>query len=242
MDATNVQEDAPPPGRMILTSYHPHDSDILTSPPHSIFVAIPKIAQQRINAAKLSIQGISLSQTQSQNYTLSINSTIEADSSISATIDAFEGVMYLEDWAPQTPFARIQFPQTTSAAQTVVNITQFTEILDMNAFTVFNTWFLVNESINVSVEGDTQLSVKGLSRKYDVHFKKTVNMPALASFNGTTVPSSRVSLTADAQGNNFFGNVTIPNRSLITFEIVSVPFALFSSSLSGMSFCEELAV
>lgn len=206
--------------------------NVLTLAPFSqprIFVAIPKIAQQRINAAKLTIQGINLSQTQATNYTLSINSTIEADSSISATIDAFEGVMYLEDWAPQTPFARIQFPQTTSAAQTVVNITQFTEILDMNAFTVFNTWFLVNESINVSVEGDTQLKVAGLSKKYDVHFKKTVNMPALANFNGTTVPTSRVQLTADSQGDNFFGNVTIPNRSFITFEIVcsSPPPPLF---------------
>lgn len=189
-------------------------------PKYSIFVAVPKIAQQRINDAKLTIQGINLSQTQSTNYTLSINSTIEADDSISATIDAFEGVMYLEDWEPQTPFARIQFPQTTSASQTVVNITQFTEVLDMNAFTVFNTWFLVNESINVSVEGDTQLQVKGLNRKYDVHFKKTVNMPALSNFNGTTVPSSRVQLTPDSDGNNFFGNVTIPNRSFITFEIV----------------------
>lgn len=129
--------------------------------------------------------------------------------------------MYLEDWAPQTPFARIQFPQTTSAAQTVVNVTQFTEILDMDAFTVFNTWFLVNETINVSVEGDTQLKVSGISKKYPVHFKKTVNMPALSNFNGTTVPSSRVELTPDDQGNNFFGNVTIPNRSFITFEIVS---------------------
>lgn len=195
---------------------------VLTSLPfqQSIFVAVPKIAQQRIDDAKLTIQGINLSQTQASNYTLSINSTIEADSSISATISAFEGVMYLEDWEPQTPFARISFPQTTSASQTLVNITQFTEVLDLDAFTVFNTWFLVNESINVSVEGDTHVQVKGLSKKYGVHFKKTVNMPALANFNGTTVPSSRVQLTPDSDGNNFFGNVTIPNRSFITFEIV----------------------
>lgn len=199
--------------------------DLLTR----IFVAIPKIAQQRINDAKLTIQGIQMSQTQAENFTLSINSTIEADSSISAVIDPFEGVMYLEDWAPQTPFARIQFPQTTSASQTIVNITQFTEILDMEAFTVFNTWTLVNETINVSVEGDTHLKVSGISKKYPVHFKKTVNMPALSNFNGTTVPTSRVQLTADAQGDNFFGNVIIPNRSFITFEIVCrSPLSLFN--------------
>lgn len=162
-----------------------------------------------------------MTQTQSTNFTLAINSTIEADDSIHAVIDPFEGVMYLEDWAPQTPFARIQFPQTTSAPLTAVNITQFTEILDLNAFTVFNSWFLVNETINVSVEGNTQLTVSGISRKYPVHFKKTVALTALSNLNGTTVPTSRVQLTPDADGNNFFGTVVIPNRSLISFEIVS---------------------
>lgn len=187
----------------------------------SIFVAIPKIAQSRVNGATLKIQGIQLSQTQADNYTLAINATIQADDSIHAVIDAFDGVMYLEDWPPQTPFARIAFPSVTSAAMTAINISQFTEILDLNAFTVFNEYFLVNESINVSVEGDSMIKVAGVNRKYPVTFKKTINMPALSNFNGTTVPTSRIALPADADGNNFFGTVVIPNRSYITFEIVS---------------------
>lgn len=192
----------------------------LTCP--SIFVAIPKIAQQRVDGAKLSIQGIHLSQTQAENFTLAINSTLEADDSIDAVIDAFAGYMYLEDWPPQTPFARIQFPSVTSAAITAVNISQFTDILDMNAFTVFNEYFFVNSTIRVSVEGDTHLTAKGLSKKYPVHFKKTIEMPALGNLNGTTVPNSSVLLQPDANGNNFIGTVVIPNRSYITFELVSL--------------------
>ncbi|KAF3769339.1 hypothetical protein M406DRAFT_321256 [Cryphonectria parasitica EP155] len=189
-----------------------------------IFVAVPKIAQSRINGAKLSIQGISVTQTQSTNFTMSINSTVEADDSIHAVIAAFEGDMYLEDWAPQTPFARISFPQTTSASKTAVNVTQFTQILDMNAFTVFNEWLLVNATVNVTVAGDTTVQVSGISKKYPVSFKKTVSMPGLSNFNGTTVPNSTVSLTADALGDNFHGTVIIPNRSLVTFEIGNTSF------------------
>lgn len=184
-------------------------------------MAVPKIAQSRVNGATLEIQGIQLSQTQSTNFTLAINSTIKADDSIHAVIDAFDGVMYLEDWAPQTPFARIAFPSVTSAALTNVNISQFTEILDLNAFTVFNQYFLVNETLNVSVEGDSHIKVSGVNRKYPVHFKKTVSMPGLSNFNGTTVPTSKILLTPDSDGNNFLGTVVIPNRSYITFEIVS---------------------
>lgn len=164
-----------------------------------------------------------MTQTQSNNFTMSINSTIEADDSVHAVIDPFDGVMYLEDWAPQTPFVRLNFPQTTSATRSAVNITQFTDILDLDAFTVFNTWVLLNETLRVSVEGDTHVTVSGISRKFPVHFKKTLTLTGLSNFDGTTVPNSTVSLTADAQGDNFFGTVIIPNRSPITFEIVSGP-------------------
>ncbi|KAI3390498.1 hypothetical protein diail_9502 [Diaporthe ilicicola] len=189
-----------------------------------IFVAVPKIAQSRVNGASLTIQGIILSQAQAENFTMSINSTLRADDSIHAVIDPFEGVMYLEDWAPQTPFARLRFPQTTSASESAVNLTQFTDILDMNAFTVFNTWVLVNETLRVSVEGDTHIRVSGISRKYPVHFKKVVEIKGLNNFNGTTVPESRVQLTPDANGDNFFGTVSIPNVSLLTFDIGNSTF------------------
>lgn len=131
--------------------------------------------------------------------------------------------MFLEDWPPQTPFARISFPSVTSATKSVVNITQFTQILDLDAFTVFNDWFIQNETIRVSVEGDSHLRVNGVNRKYPVHFKKTIEMPALSNLNGTTVPNSTVLLTADAQGDNFIGTAVIPNRSFITFELVGPP-------------------
>ncbi|KAL1855678.1 hypothetical protein Daus18300_011059 [Diaporthe australafricana] len=189
-----------------------------------IFVAVPKIAQSRVNGATLSIEGITLSQAQSENFTMAINSTLRADDSIHAVIDPFEGVMFLEDWAPQTPFARLQFPQTTSATESAVNLTQFIDILDMNAFTVFNTWVLVNETLRVSVEGDTHVKVTGISRKYNVHFKKVVEIKGLNNFNGTTVPDSRVQLTPDENGDNFFGTVSIPNVSLLTFDIGNSTF------------------
>ncbi|PSR82272.1 hypothetical protein BD289DRAFT_371512 [Coniella lustricola] len=192
-----------------------------------LFVAVPKMIQSRINAAKLNIQGITITQTQSQNFTMAINSTIEADSSIHAVIDSFSGNMYLEDWAPQTPFVSVKFPQTTSASETAVNITQFTDILDLNAFTVFNQWLLTNSSLNVSVEGNTHVKISGISHKYPVHFKKTLNIAGLESFSGFSVPNSSVSTSADAQGDNFFGTVIIPNRSLVSFEIGNVSFATY---------------
>lgn len=187
----------------------------------SIFVAVPKIAQNKVNSAELQIDSIVASNTQEGNFTMSINSTIRLGSSTPATIDAFEGVMYLEDFEPHAPFAKLAFPQTTGDKLQVVNISQFTPITDLEAFTRFNTWLLVNESIRVTVEGDTKIHVKGLGKAYPINFKKTVTMAGLQNFNGTVVPYSVVSLTPDANGDNFHGNVTVPNRSVVTFDIVS---------------------
>lgn len=143
---------------------------------HSIFVGVPKIAQKKIDEAELTIDSIVASNTRTDNFTMSVNSTIRIASATSATIDGFEGIMYLEDFQPVTPFARLQFPQTTGDSLQVVNLTQFTPIEDLVAFTRFNTWLLLNDSIRVTVMGDTQVQVSGLNRKYKVTFKKTVEL------------------------------------------------------------------
>lgn len=195
-----------------------------------IFVGVPKIAQKKIDEAELTIDSIVASNTRTDNFTMSVNSTIRIASATSATIDGFEGIMYLEDFQPVTPFARLQFPQTTGDSLQVVNLTQFTPIEDLVAFTRFNTWLLLNDSIRVTVMGDTQVQVSGLNRKYKVTFKKTVELTGLQNFAGTFLPYSQVSTTADKNGDNFHGIVTIPNRSVVTFEIGN---ASFTSYLEG---------
>ena len=230
---------------------------------------MPKIAQKKLDQAKLNLKSIVVTNTQSQNYTMAIDSTIEADDSVHADIDGFKGQMYLEDFHPHTSFAEIDFPPTTSSAEQTVSVSQFTPITDLEAFTIFNTWLLINDTLRVTVEGDTKIKVKGISKKFDVTFKKTITMPGkfpmlptnnpghhcilrvcpmlwwywfvraltnfpslgLRSFNGTTVSQSRISLEADDDGNNFHGFVSIPNYSLVTFEIVSESGCFGASTL-----------
>ncbi len=143
----------------------------------SLLVAVPKIAQSKIDDAVLTLDALTVSNTQAGNMTMAINSTITTDGSVHADIDGFEGVMYLEDHPDQTPFARIQFPATTADKLQVVNVTQSVAIDDVAALTTFNTWLLANETLRVTVRGDTQVKVKGISRYYGVTFKKTITMP-----------------------------------------------------------------
>jgi len=192
--------------------------------PVVLLVAVPKIAQQKIDDAELIFDGLVVTNTQTQNLTMSINSTIKTDGSVHADIAAFDGIMYLEDHEPHTPFAKIQFPATTADALQTVNVTQFLHIEDVEALTVFNTWLLANETLRVTIEGDTHVRVKGIARDYPVTFKKTITMPGLQMLDGTEVIPDWISLTPDDKGNNFNATTLIPNRSRVSFELGNVTF------------------
>ena len=148
-------------------------------PPYSIFAIIPKIAQSKLDAAELTLDSISITNTQSNSYQMAINSTIRTDGSVHAVIDGFVGIMYLEDLQPQTPFSTLNFPQTTSDSYQTVNVDQHVEITDMKAFTVFNTWLLEKESLRVTMSGDTFIHVNGISRAYPATFKKTLTLKGM---------------------------------------------------------------
>jgi hypothetical protein len=124
----------------------------------------------------LSIQGITILQTQTNSYQLGINSTIQTDGSVHARIEGFSGSMYLEDLQPHRPFATLMFPETTSDALQIVNVSQHIDVTDMAAFTTFNTWLQNNETLRVTVSGETFVHVSGISRGYPVTFTKTVTL------------------------------------------------------------------
>ena len=113
---------------------------------------------------------------------MAINSTITSSGGFSAVISGFVGQMYLEDLPAHTPFAAINFPETNSDAFQVVNVSQFVPITDMDAFTTFNTWLLHNDTLRVTVSGDTFIRVSGISKEFPVTFQKTIEMPGTFDF------------------------------------------------------------
>ncbi|KAL7945922.1 hypothetical protein V8C42DRAFT_321958 [Trichoderma barbatum] len=192
-----------------------------------VFVAVPKIAQHKINDAKLELQGVNVLNAKPDSILLEINSTITTDGSIKANIDAFDGVMYLEDLPEHTPFLNVAFPATTGDKHQTVNISQEVQIQDHDAFNTFNIWFAANETLRVTVEGRTKVKPSGLTRKYDVTFKKTIVMNGLNLFSGTAVTNGKIDMTAKKGQPNFSGTADIPNASYFTLDIGNATFTNF---------------
>lgn len=192
--------------------------------PVVLLVGVPKIAQQKLDDAELILNSLTVTNTQGKNLTMSLSSTIKTDGSVHADIDPFEGVLYLEDHEPHTPFAKINFPPTTADALQTVNVTQFLPIDDVKALTIFNTWLLANQTLRVTVLGDTHVRVRGISRSYPVTFKKTISTPGLRLLEGTVVKPTWIGLEPDDNGNNMRATTIIPNRSVVSFELGNTTF------------------
>lgn len=193
----------------------------------AIFAVVPRVAQDKMDAAKLEIQGVNVLQTESNDYLIQINSTITTDGAIKADIDPFDGVMYLEDFEPHTPFTRLRMPKTNANKHQNVNVSEPISIDDMEAFRRFNVWFHNNETLRVTIEGKTKVKPHGLARKYSVDFKKTVTLKGLNNFAGTEVTEGHISLTEDENGQNFNGTANIPNASHFTLDIGNASFVNF---------------
>lgn len=156
---------------------------------------------------------------------MTIASSIKTDGTVKADIDPFEGVMYLEDYPPHEPFVTLRFPKTNANKFQWVNFTQDnTQIKDMEAFTRFNTWFVNNETLRVTISGKTKVQPKGLNRKSKVDFKKTLELKGLNLFKGTKVNNGRVDLSKKPPAHNFFADVVLPNPSHFTLDIGNATF------------------
>ncbi|KAI1757091.1 hypothetical protein F4782DRAFT_481203 [Xylaria castorea] len=209
--------------------------------PSVLLVAVPKLAQQRLNQAKLAIDGITVTNTQTGSFVMSINSTIKADDSVHATIDAFEGTMYLADVDPPLAFAQIDFPQTSSSSVQVVNVTQEIQISNLGSFTAFNKALLSNASVNIQVKGDTHIHVSGISRAYPATFDKTVTLKGLNNFNGLSITDP--SISALALKNNFNATVHIPNPSVLTLDIGNTTFTNYFNGMDvGQTYINNLVL
>lgn len=199
----------------------------------SIFVVVPKVAQSKVNAADLEVQGVNVLDAKPDSYTMEINSTITTDGAVKADIDSFEGKMSLQDVPNAPAFAILQFPQTTANKHQTVNISQTVQITDMEAFKQFNIAFFQNETLRVRIAGKTSLQPAGLARKYDVDFVKILDLAGLNVLKGTKVTDGTVDLAASKGKPNFMGTAEITNPSHFTLDIVSSRLSL---SAFGASF------
>ncbi|KAF4581123.1 hypothetical protein GQ602_007260 [Ophiocordyceps camponoti-floridani] len=194
-----------------------------------IFVAVPKIAQKKMDAAVLDIQGVAVRDTKPDGYRMDVNSTMETDGSMHADIDEFRADLVLTDVKDglDPVFASLTFKKTPVEKLIKVNVSEEANITNRAGFTMFNTLMYQRESVRVIVRGETRIKPAGLNRKYSVKLFRNYVFKGLNRFQGATV-DGLVDITALKGTPNFKGKAVIPNRSIFTLEIGNASFTNFA--------------
>ncbi|KAI0473074.1 hypothetical protein GGR56DRAFT_597701 [Xylariaceae sp. FL0804] len=205
--------------------------------PSVILVAVPRLAQKRVDAASLTVDGVAVVDTRAASFTMAINATIRSPHGVRAHVDAFNGTLYLVA-DPPVAFTQMRFPAVTSGggAQTV-NVSHEISLSSsssdgsgdgaasssgLSSFTEFTATLLQEKSVDVRIVGYTHVHVPGIDRAYAVTFNKTVSLAGLDGFAGLSVSDPHLSLTSK---NNFKGTVHIPNPSVLTLDVGNITFA-----------------
>ncbi|KAF7536517.1 hypothetical protein G7054_g4458 [Neopestalotiopsis clavispora] len=189
-----------------------------------ILVAVPKIAQSKVNDAQLNIDGVAVTETEPGSFNLAINSTITTDGSTHATIAGFNGTMWLLDTDGPVAFTSLEFPETTSDAVSTVNISQPITVDHLDQLTTFNQRLLTNDTVNVRVNGSTTVRVSGIARDYPITFSKDIAFAGFQSFAGISVTDPTVGLT---QTKNFNATAMIPNPTIWSVEVGNTSFSTY---------------
>ncbi|KFY84639.1 hypothetical protein V500_09127 [Pseudogymnoascus sp. VKM F-4518 (FW-2643)] len=204
-----------------------------------VLVGFPRIIQDKVNKSTLSIDGISVTNTKTDTVLVSINSSVSSSNSIPAVVEAFDAIMYLEDKLPHTTIMTLRMPETKTGLA-LVNVSQEISGASNQAFIDFNSWYLWNSSLAVTIEGETHVRVKGL-KPAKVTFKKTVTLVGVNGFTGLNVTQANINVSA--VDNNFNGYADIPNPSILTFEVGNVTFGnYFEQKKIGTLFIDDMFI
>lgn len=195
--------------------------------PILIFVIIPQVVQSKIDSTQLTVNSISLTNTEPDSFRLGINTTLAITGSlVQATVDGFNGSLYLQGQSSQTPFVTVPFPPTSAdVAQQDLVVSLDMEIADLASFSTFCAWVVSNKTLSVTVVGNTFVHLSGISHPYPVTFNKTITVYGLNSFEGLNVTSATISVPLDPKADNFHGYISIPNASNMTLDIGNASFS-----------------
>lgn len=132
----------------------------------SVYVAMPKIAQKGIDDATLSYTSLKFMKPSLDSLTLSVDALQHSDSQFTPTLDAFNVSMHLvtDGITSEKVITQIGMPQIHAhhPDTNIVITDQKATIVDMDQVTAFAKQVLVQESIEVRMEGKTKLHLGAL--------------------------------------------------------------------------------
>lgn len=142
-----------------------------------LYVGMPHIAQQGINAAGLSLYQQIVTDPTPSSVHLHMVTISESNDTFHPTLSSFNASLFLEDTEPNIiPFGYIQVPETQALHEKYIVVDQQMMIADMNQFIAYNKLLLSSDTYRVGIRGVTEVHEEAFPPA-KINFNKVITSP-----------------------------------------------------------------
>ena len=199
---------------------------------NSVFVAMPKIAQDGVNDSSLEITQLKFTDPTPDTIVLSQVGILHSPSMYTPTLDPFNASSYLvtDGQYASSPMVIIPLPKIHALhpKSTISVENREVSIVSLDALSDYTTAVLSNEYVTTALVGKTKLH-EGALPVITVNYNQTSTYKGLNGLKGFNVTNVRVNLTA-LSGPNLSGYAYIPNPSDMTIVMGDVTLELSTAT------------
>lgn len=141
-----------------------------------VYVGFPRIAQNGINKSTLRIDSLELSDPSPNSFHLKQKLIIGNHNIYHPRLDAFN--VSLSTHGTGKPYAYVEMPAIHATEEVTSYVSQMVQIVDVEAFTAYNTLVVTKEEVEVDIIGRTDLH-EMRNPVTTVDYRKTVTLKGM---------------------------------------------------------------
>ncbi|KAF1817339.1 hypothetical protein P152DRAFT_387259 [Eremomyces bilateralis CBS 781.70] len=201
--------------------------------PIFFLVILPAVAQRVVDDADLPIYSANILTPTLWSFVVSISAGLNVPLGLKGTVHPFDLALYVKDPTDKdkfNPYVTLPVPETKIAGSGTLSVKdQTVTIQNKTELVSFLSVAVESEDFELSARGEADISLGKL--KYHVKLDKTVKLKGLNRLQGFSINEAAAVLPPLADGTNLLGDVTIPNPSLVTFDMGNVTLNMLSGDL-----------
>ncbi|KAI4185948.1 MAG: hypothetical protein L6R41_003816 [Letrouitia leprolyta] len=206
-----------------------------------VYVAFPRISQDGVDDSTLEIKDLVFTDPTPDSFHIQQTALLTNHNNYHPRLDAFNASLAVGG-SEDRIFAYVELPAVHATEHATTHIDQEVNVIDLDAFTDYNTQLWTNKSVELVVKGRTKLhEMKFPTTTVDFH--KRIDMKGFEGIPGFNVTEFSIKLVPEPDGANMIGTVYIPNPTVLTLTMGNVTFNNFvDDEFIGTSVLSDLVL
>ncbi|KAJ5880598.1 uncharacterized protein N7473_011651 [Penicillium subrubescens] len=186
--------------------------------PIFFLVVIPAVAQLVVNKSDLWLVNAQVEQPKADSIILTLQANVNLKLAIPVRIEPVTLYLFEREYGHDNPYAAVNIPGSTIKGNYTLGVSdQFTPIQNQTVWEKFVKQVLFQEETSLAMYGKMTAYLGVL--KSHVTMDKDVVAPTLNKFAGFSMSDATLLLPARDDGTNLIGNITLPNPTVLHFEV-----------------------